>query len=752
MAFSLVTYTGNGATTQYAVPFPYISASHVSVTVGGVPAAFTWVNAGLIQITVTPPNGSAIVISRSSNQSAPLVTYVVPGLKEEDLNLANLQAIFMAQEAIDSVSGISGSAADVAIYDEGSGLTASVDSINFVGAGVTAGASGGNVTVTIPGGVAGTPGSLWYYGAGAPSAGLGVNADFYLNTSTGGAYSKESGTWTLVVVLKGSDGAAGSNGANGLNGAAWFNGSGAPSAGTGTNGDYYLNTTNGDVYTKSGGAWGSPVGNIRGPAGTNGTNGTNGQGVPVGGTTGQVLAKVDATDFNTQWVAPSGGSALTVKDEGSNLTTSATSIDFVGAGVTATNTGGAVTATIPGGAYPAGSGAEIQYRSGATAFAAAANWSISGGNLNGATSALITADFSSATHSNRAMFQSNVSNGSTLVGARPNGTSTLAEFKLYNNSTPTNSGVLTVGMGTSLGYIDSGISGSGTARPLELRTSGTSRMSIAASSYAFSFPGASTSFDFAGTGVRFKADTVNATVANRWCFQDRNAGTTSFNVIGGTTNADASFSLLAGNDPNNAPFWNGACSGGGTPLAYTNTGATGTANVPSFEIRTNATARMKFETTADVSVTANLYPGATNTYSCGKSGALWTAVWATNGTIQTSDARMKTDIEDIPSETAVALVKAMRPVSYRWKIGGYTDGVAVPGKRQHSGFLAQEMRKALEETGAASAAWIKGDLNDEESEEGINYGELIAPMAKALQAALNEIEALKARLAAAGIA
>lgn len=40
---------------------------------------------------------------------------------------------------------------------------------------------------------------------------------------------------------------------------------------------------------------------------------------------------------------------ITVKDEGVNLTTAATSIDFVGAGVTATNTSGAVTVTIPGG-------------------------------------------------------------------------------------------------------------------------------------------------------------------------------------------------------------------------------------------------------------------------------------------------------------------------------------------------------------------------------------------------------------------
>lgn len=46
-------------------------------------------------------------------------------------------------------------------------------------------------------------------------------------------------------------------------------------------------------------------------------------------------------------IGSGGGSALTVKDEGSNLDTAVTSIDFVGGGVTATNVSHAVTVTIP---------------------------------------------------------------------------------------------------------------------------------------------------------------------------------------------------------------------------------------------------------------------------------------------------------------------------------------------------------------------------------------------------------------------
>ena len=51
-----------------------------------------------------------------------------------------------------------------------------------------------------------------------------------------------------------------------------------------------------------------------------------------------------------------GGSSLTVQDEGSALSTAATTINFVGAGVTATGSGATKTVTIPGG----GSGVTVQ--------------------------------------------------------------------------------------------------------------------------------------------------------------------------------------------------------------------------------------------------------------------------------------------------------------------------------------------------------------------------------------------------------
>ena len=64
----------------------------------------------------------------------------------------------------------------------------------------------------------------------------------------------------------------------------------------------------------------------------------------------------------TKTITIPGGSGIVVKDEGSTLTTDATTLDFVGAGVTASGTGATKTITIPGGSS-AFSGARV-YNSG----------------------------------------------------------------------------------------------------------------------------------------------------------------------------------------------------------------------------------------------------------------------------------------------------------------------------------------------------------------------------------------------------
>ena len=104
-------------------------------------------------------------------------------------------------------------------------------------------------------------------------------------------------------------GATGSQGPIGLTGPQGVQGDPGPAGATGSQGPIGL--------TGPQGVQGDP-----GPAGATGATGPAGPGVPVGGTTGQVLAKTSATDYATAWVDPGGGGSAT---------RGTTSIDF-GAG------------------------------------------------------------------------------------------------------------------------------------------------------------------------------------------------------------------------------------------------------------------------------------------------------------------------------------------------------------------------------------------------------------------------------------
>jgi hypothetical protein len=61
------------------------------------------------------------------------------------------------------------------------------------------------------------------------------------------------------------------------------------------------------------------------------------------------MVPVYGSTFGVAWGFAAGGSSLTVEDEGVPLATAADTLNFVGAGVTASGTGGTKTITIPGG-------------------------------------------------------------------------------------------------------------------------------------------------------------------------------------------------------------------------------------------------------------------------------------------------------------------------------------------------------------------------------------------------------------------
>lgn len=82
-------------------------------------------------------------------------------------------------------------------------------------------------------------------------------------------------TYWQFIVQKGDTGATGTAGTNGTNGAAGsqiYNGTGSPGV-LGTNGDYYVQTDDGELWFHSGGIW-NPLVSLVGPAGPTGATGS----------------------------------------------------------------------------------------------------------------------------------------------------------------------------------------------------------------------------------------------------------------------------------------------------------------------------------------------------------------------------------------------------------------------------------------------------------------------------------------------
>lgn len=75
----------------------------------------------------------------------------------------------------------------------------------------------------------------------------------------------------------------------------------------------------------------------------------------------------------------------------------------------------------------------------------------------------------------------------------------------------------------------------------------------------------------------------------------------------------------------------------------------------------------------------------------GSSSCKWKNVYATNGTISTSDRNVKKNVEDM-DDRYIQLFDLVRPVTYQF----------ITGDRIHAGFIAQEVEEAMEKVGLTS--------------------------------------------------
>jgi hypothetical protein len=112
--YSYRQYAGNGATTTFSVPFPYLLKAHVHLYLGydildgtftselvnGV--GFNWTSGTQVQCTVAPASGQTLTVIRLTPSDSRLVDWQDgSNLIADDLDTADLQNLYVVQEQQD---------------------------------------------------------------------------------------------------------------------------------------------------------------------------------------------------------------------------------------------------------------------------------------------------------------------------------------------------------------------------------------------------------------------------------------------------------------------------------------------------------------------------------------------------------------------------------------------------------------------------------------------------------------------------
>ena len=144
----------------------------------------------------------------------------------------------------------------------------------------------------------------------------------------------------------------------------------------------------------------------------------------------------------------------------------------------------------------------------------------------------------------------------------------------------------------------------------------------------------------------------------------------------------------------------------------------------------------------------------TITFDLGSSGLRWDDIY-TNGSVNTSDITLKTDVEN--ATLGLDFIETLTPIEFKWKDGGV---------RTHLGFSAQDVKQKLIDYAGDDqnyALYTQGsyaervdevdeegnlieDLPEDFESYGLRYDELIPPLTKAIQELSTQISDLTARV------
>ena len=138
-----------------------------------------------------------------------------------------------------------------------------------------------------------------------------------------------------------------------------------------------------------------------------------------------------------------------------------------------------------------------------------------------------------------------------------------------------------------------------------------------------------------------------------------------------------------------------------------------------------------------LSFNENVVPAADNSWQMGSSNYRWTAVWAVDGTINTSDARDKTNIRDL--NYGIKEIMQLRPVRFDWKNNSDAG--------DKLGVIAQEIQKVLPEV---VRDW-EYQADEQTSQKtkipaarlGVMYADIIPVLIRGMQEQQKQIDELK---------
>lgn len=140
-----------------------------------------------------------------------------------------------------------------------------------------------------------------------------------------------------------------------------------------------------------------------------------------------------------------------------------------------------------------------------------------------------------------------------------------------------------------------------------------------------------------------------------------------------------------------------------------------------------------------LSVAGNIAPATDNAHSLGTATRRFSAVYATTGTVSTSDIRAKCNVEPLDGVVALGLLRRAAPIAFSWRDGE---------RGRHFGWSAQDWLSALDAGGMPSGLVVRLSPDRPDGELGLRADQVTAVLHAAFLSVADELAALKARVVA----